>query len=55
MAKKSDNRVYVELRCSRCGKAIRPRSKNKKNTTDKLEISKYCPKCRSHQTFKEKK
>lgn len=55
MAKKSDNRANIELKCSECGYIIRPTEKNKKNTPDKLEIKKYCPKCQSKQTFKEKK
>ena len=29
--------------------------KNTKNTTDKLELNKYCPKCKSVQVFKEAK
>ena len=29
--------------------------KNVKNTTERLEISKYCPKCGKHTTHKEKK
>ena len=55
MAKKNENRTYVELKCSECGSFIRPTSKNKKNTPDKLEINKYCSKCGKVQTFKEKK
>ena len=55
MAKKNENRTYVDLKCSICGSFIRPSSKNKKNTTDKLELSKFCKKCGKHQTVKEKK
>ena len=55
MAKKSDNRSNIELKCPDCGFIIRPTDKNRKNTPDKLEINKYCPKCRSHKSFKEKK
>ena len=47
---------------SRTGKVIsckynilRPTEKNKANTPDKLEISKYCSKCKKVQLFKEKK
>ena len=29
--------------------------KNVRNTTDRLEINKYCPRCRKHTTHKEKK
>jgi ribosomal protein L33 len=34
---------------------IRHTEKNVKNTTDKLELNKYCPKCHSVQAFKEAK
>ena len=40
---KNESRQFIGLKCSRCGKLIRPTSKNKKNTPDKLEIKKYCP------------
>lgn len=55
MAKKSENREPVGLACSVCGNVIRPTEKNKKNTTDKLNLNKYCPKCRKHTEHKEKK
>ena len=55
MAKKSDNRAPIELKCPECNFIIRPTEKNKKNTQDKLEINKYCPKCKATRTFKEKK
>jgi large subunit ribosomal protein L33 len=29
--------------------------KNVKNTPERLELSKYCPKCKKHTTFKEEK
>ena len=55
MAKKTDNRANIELKCAECGFIIRPTEKNRKNTPDKLEIKKYCPKCKKTQNFKEKK
>ena len=55
MAKKNDNRANIELKCSECGFIIRPTEKNKKNTPDKLEINKFCPKCGKTQAFKERK
>ena len=29
--------------------------KNVRNTTERLELNKYCPRCRKHTTHKEKK
>ncbi len=52
---KNESRVIVGLKCTKCGYMIRPTTKNKKNTTDKLELNKYCPKCRETVTFKESK
>ena len=55
MAKKNENRVFLDMKCPECGTLLRPKSKNKKNTPDKLELNRYCPKCRKKQTFKERK
>ena len=55
MAAKNENRAPIDLKCPVCGTIIRRTEKNKKNTTDRLELSKYCPKCRKHTDFKEKK
>ncbi len=52
---KNENRQFLGLKCTRCGKQIRPTIKNKKNTPDKLEIKKYCPNCRQEVVFKETK
>ena len=53
MAKKTDARANIELKCSECGFIIRPTEKNKRNTPDKMEMKKYCPKCRKSVNFKE--
>ena len=55
MAKKNENRVLVSLVCEDCKTPNYTVSKNKKNTTERLELNKYCPKCQKHQKFKEKK
>lgn len=52
---KNEIRQFVGLKCSRCGKQIRPTIKNKRNTTEKLNLKKYCPKCREVTEFKETK
>jgi large subunit ribosomal protein L33 len=52
---KNENRVYVTMKCTECGNQLRPTVKNKKNTTERLEIKKYCPKCRKTVTVKEAK
>ena len=55
MAKKYDNRDAQGLQCTVCKSMRRPTEKNKKNTVDKLELNKYCPKCGKVTLHKEKK
>jgi large subunit ribosomal protein L33 len=55
MAKKSENRVLVTLACSECKNHNYRESKNTKNTTEKLELNKYCNKCRKTTKHKETK
>lgn len=55
MAKKGENRVLVSLKCSECGEINYRVEKNVKNTTEKLHLNKYCPKCRKTVEHKESK
>ena len=41
MAKKNENRVLVSLVCEDCKTPNYTVSKNKKNTTERLELNKY--------------
>ncbi len=52
---KNENRNFVTLKCTECGSELRPTSKNKKNTPDRLEVKKYCSKCKKQTVAKEKK
>lgn len=52
---KNLNRVFFGLKCTECGYSRRPFIKNKKNTVDKVELQKYCPKCNKATKFKETK
>ena len=52
---KNENRVYVTMKCTECGKQLRPTVKNKKNTTERLELKKFCPKCGQTTLHKEAK
>ena len=53
MAKKGDARVFVTLACQVCRERTYHTSKNKRNTTDRVEFNKYCPRCQSLQVYKE--
>ena len=48
-------RVTVTMACTECKQRNYTTKKNKKNTTDRLEMSKYCKFCRKHTTHKETK
>jgi len=52
---KNENRNYVTMRCSECKTELRPVSKNKKNTPERLEIKRYCKKCKKATSVIEKK
>lgn len=55
MAKKNENRANVTLKCPKCGELNYRVEKNKVNTPERMEISKYCSKCREHTKHKETK
>ncbi|MGI6215773.1 MAG: 50S ribosomal protein L33 [Christensenellales bacterium] len=46
-------RANIVLACQECKQRNYPTVKNKKNTTDRLEMSKYCRFCRKHTVHKE--
>jgi large subunit ribosomal protein L33 len=49
------NRALVTLECTDCKERNYHTNKNKRTTPDKLEFSKYCPRCRKHTKHKETK
>ncbi|HOO45635.1 MAG TPA: 50S ribosomal protein L33 [Deltaproteobacteria bacterium] len=48
-------RDTITLACSDCKRRNYMSTRNKKKTTEKLEIKKYCPFCRVHTLHKETK
>jgi len=54
MAKKGESRTLVKLKSTESG-YIYTTQKNKKNTTERLELKKYDPVLKKHVTFKEAK
>lgn len=52
---KVGNRQYKTFTCTECKAYSYRMDKNVKNTPERLELSKYCPKCKKHTTFKEEK
>ena len=55
MAKKGEARERVTLVCTVCKNESYRTEKNKRNTPEKLELNKYCPKCQKTTLHKEKK
>ena len=48
-------RDTITLACGDCKRRNYMSTRNKKKTTDKLELKKYCPFCRTHTVHKETK
>ncbi|MFH2019029.1 MAG: 50S ribosomal protein L33 [bacterium] len=53
-AKKGPRQMFG-LKCSVCNKFNYLTKRNKLNTVEKLSLSKYCSKCKTHTTHKEAK
>jgi large subunit ribosomal protein L33 len=45
----------ITLQCQTCKERNYTTVKNKKNDPDRLEISKFCPRCRKHTAHRETK
>ena len=52
MAKKED-RNPLDLACTECRQRTYTTSKNRRNDPDRLELRKYCPRCRVHRVHRE--
>ena len=52
---KADVRDKLTLACEESKRRNYQTYKNKKNTTERLELKKYCPFCRKHTVHKETK
>ncbi|EMG39114.1 50S ribosomal protein L33 [Desulfocurvibacter africanus] len=48
-------RINIQLQCTECKRRNYATMKNKKNTSERLELSKYCPWDRKHTAHKEVK
>jgi large subunit ribosomal protein L33 len=53
--KEHDMRDIIALACPECKRRNYSTTKNKKKTTERLELSKYCRFCRKHTAHKETK
>jgi large subunit ribosomal protein L33 len=51
----SDVRPKVTLACQQCQERNYVTTKNRNNQRERLELRKYCPRCRSHIAHRETK
>jgi large subunit ribosomal protein L33 len=54
MAKKQD-RIIIYLACTECKERNYTSSKNKRNDPTRMELQKFCPRCRIHRLHRETK
>ena len=52
---KAENRPVILLACTECKERTYATEKNKKNDPNRLELRRYCPRCRSHTLHRESK
>jgi len=54
VAKKGDRMTFT-LACPECKSRNYTTYKNKRNDPERMELNKYCPRCRAHTAHKETK
>jgi large subunit ribosomal protein L33 len=52
VARKED-RVVVEMACTDCRERNYTTTKNRRNDADRIELRKFCPRCRGHKLHRE--
>ena len=52
MAKKGD-RLMITLQCTDCRERNYHTPKNKRNDQQRLELTRFCPRCRAHKVHRE--
>jgi len=52
LAKKED-RAVVEMACTECRNRNYVTTKNRRNDPDRMELQKFCPRCRGHRQHRE--
>ena len=52
-SKSTDVRPKITLACADCKDRNYITKKNRRNDSDRIELAKFCPKCRKHTAHKE--
>ena len=50
---RGDVRIGITLECTECSTRAYQSEKSKRNNPDRIELRKYCPRCKRHTQFKE--
>jgi large subunit ribosomal protein L33 len=53
MAKHSDIRPSITMACNVCKERNYITKKNRRNNPDRMELTKFCPRCRTHTAHRE--
>jgi len=53
MAKGKGDRIIIHLACTECRERTYTSQKNRRNDADRLELRKFCPRCRAHKAHRE--
>ena len=51
--KAKENRIIINLACQECKERNYVTTKNRRNDPDRLELRKYCPRCRQPRQHRE--
>ena len=55
MAATKGGSTIITLQCTECKERNYTTTKNKRNDPDRLELRKFCPRCRVHRSHRETK
>jgi len=55
LAKKGTPRIIIHFTCTECRDRTYTTTKNRRNDPERLELRKYCPRCRAHRLYREVK
>jgi large subunit ribosomal protein L33 len=50
-----EDRIIITMACTDCKERNYATTKNKRNDPDRLELRKYCPRCKKHTSHREAK
>ena len=53
MARRGENRILITLGCADCRERTYSSSKSRRNDPQRIELKKYCPRCRVHTLHRE--